>query len=267
MPRPRSAASRFTGRVHDYERGRPGYPAELYDALVEHTGIAPGAVVVDLGSGTGLSSAPLVERGFRVVAIEPNDEMRAAAAARFAGWEGFSTRDGSAEATGLAAGSADLALAAQAFHWFDPAATRAELLRVLRPPAPVALVWNARRAVGTPFVEDYEQLLLDYGTDYTSVGHRGIGGERLSAFFQRAFVTLRFVNRQALDRAGLQARLLSSSYVPGRGEPRHEEMMIALDRLFDRRQEDGRVTLDYDTELYLGELADPAPAARAGSTR
>jgi SAM-dependent methyltransferase len=255
MPERRDPKSRFSDRVEDYERGRPGYPEELYDVLLGWAGATFTSILLDLGAGTGLSCAPLVRRGLHVVAVEPNAEMLAAAQRRLGGEPNFEARAGSAEQTGLDDASVDLVLAAQAFHWFDPAATRAELARVLRPPRRVALVWNARRAATTPFLSDYERLLLDFGTDYAEVGHRGVERGRLEAFYGGAIRTERFDNRQWLDRAGLRARLLSSSYVPASGEPRHEEMLGALEALFDRHQEDGRVAIDYDTELHLGMLA------------
>jgi SAM-dependent methyltransferase len=265
---PRDAAadpsSRFTQRAGDYVRGRPGYPEPLFDALVAAARLPPGAWVADVGAGTGLSAEPLLERGLRVAAVEPNAAMRAAALARLGGRDGFRAVAGSAEATGLDAASVDLVLAAQAFHWFDPARARAEFLRILRPAATgsdptVALVWNARRATGTPFLAAYEELLLRFGTDYREVGHRGVNAERLAGFFGAAPAHRRFENRQDLDLDGLRARLLSSSYVPAAGRPGHREMLEELARIFRAHAAAGRVRLEYDADLYLGRPApDPA---------
>jgi len=253
---PADRSQRFRGRADDYARGRPGYPAELFDRLMVLAGLTPGAVVADLGSGTGISSAPLLERGLRVVAVEPNDDMRKIAESTLGGEPGFTSRGGRAEATGLAARSVDLVLACQAFHWFDVDAVRQEAHRILRPPRHAALVWNARRATGSGFACDYENLLLEFGTDYREVGHRGVSDERLERFFGGAFDRLRFDNAQHLDRDGLHSRLLSSSYVPAVGAPRHVEMLRALDEIFTRRQVDGVVTIDYDVDLFFGRLPD-----------
>lgn len=250
----RDPTTRFSDRVADYDRGRPGYPDAVYDAIVELAGLSPEAPVADVGAGTGISSAPLVERGFRVFAVEPNDAMRQAAMERLGGHPNFTSLAGTAEHTGLATGSIDLVLSAQAFHWFDPVATHDEWHRILRPGGSVALVWNARRAAGTPMAADYEDLLLRFGTDYREVGHRGIDPERIAAFFRGPFETRRFDNAQLLDRAGLRARLVSSSYVPAPGQPGHDAMMAELDRLFHRHQRDERVRIDYDVNLYIGPL-------------
>jgi SAM-dependent methyltransferase len=255
------APRRFADRAADYVRGRPGYPDELFDAVALETGLAPPALVVDLGAGTGLSSEPWLARGYEVVAVEPSEPMRRAAVERLGGRPGFHALDGRAEDTGLPGRSADLAFAAQAFHWFDAAAARAELRRVLRPPARVALAWNARRAGGTPFLAAYEELLLRFGTDYREVGHRGVDRGRLADFFGADFSARRFESFQELDAEGLRARLLSSSYVPAAGRPGHTEMLDELDRLFAEHAEAGRVRLEYDVDLYVGELRPP-PLAR-----
>ena len=250
-----ATAGRFAGRVDDYERGRPGYPPALFDAIAEIGALAPGCVVADLGAGTGISSEPLLDRGYSVVAVEPDDEMRAAAERRLGPRSGFGARPGSAEATGLADSSVDLVLAAQAFHWFDPRLARLELRRILKPGGVAAVVWNARRAAGTPFLESYEALLLEFGTDYREVGHRGVAPERLAAFFGGPFERRRFDNHQDLDFVGLRSRLLSSSYVPAAGRPRHDEMLAELERIFTAHRRRGTVRLEYDVDLYCGPIA------------
>ncbi|MEJ2217484.1 MAG: class I SAM-dependent methyltransferase [Gemmatimonadota bacterium] len=251
----RDPTTRFTDRAADYDRGRPGYPDAVFDAIAEIARLVPGAPVADVGAGTGISSAPLVERGYRVFAVEPNDAMRRAAMERLGKHPNYTSLAGTAEHTGLATASTDLVLAAQAFHWFDPAAAHDEWHRILRPGGSAALVWNARRATGTAMAADYEDLLLRFGTDYREVGHRGVDQERMAAFFRGPFETRRFDNAQLLDREGLRARLVSSSYVPAPGQPQHEDMMAELDRIFDRRQQDGGVRIDYDVNLYIGPLA------------
>lgn len=248
------ASDRFRGRALDYVKARPGYPPQLLQFLFERRALFPGAVVADLGSGTGLFTELLLSRGFESFAIEPNAEMRAAAERRLQGSAGFRSVAGTAEATGLPPASVDLAVAAQAFHWFDPAATRRELLRIVRPPHRVALAWNARRAHGSAFLEQYEELLREFGTDYATVGHRGVAPERLSAFFGGPFETFRVENVQDLDRESVRARLLSSSYIPAAGTGRHREMLGALEALLDRTASGGRVRMSYDAELFLGSL-------------
>jgi SAM-dependent methyltransferase len=253
---PSDATRRFSNRVGHYVRYRPGYPAGLLDVLRRESGLGPSWVVADVGSGTGLSAAPFLEAGHVVHGVEPNREMREAAETLLRGFAGFRSVDGRAEASGLAAASVDLVVAGQAFHWFEPAAARAEFTRILRPGGWVVLLWNNRRVDTTPFLREYEALILRHATDYTKVDHRNVDAARLAAFFGRGgYRRVVLDNEQVFDYDGLQGRLLSSSYVPGAGEPGGEDMLRDLRALFDRHAEGGRVRVEYDTEISVGRLA------------
>lgn len=242
---------RFADRVADYRLARPGYPEGLVPLLARETGLSPSWTVVDLGCGTGLSSRPFLEAGNRVVGVEPEPGMRAAAEEELAGFTGFTARDGTAEATGLPDGCADLVVAAQAFHWFDADRAGPEARRILRPGGWPVVVWNTRLTDETPFLRDYEALLQEFGTDYGSVRHDRVAPDTLALFLGAPPRGFRLENRQRFDREGLRARVRSSSYTPPAGDPRHLHMMEALDRLFELHREDGVVIFLYETEVYL----------------
>ena len=105
-------------------------------------------------------------------------------------------------------------------------------------------MWNNRKLGGSPFLEAYENLLITYGTDYLKVRHNNIDDAALSRFFGSAdYRTARFPNHQTLNRAGLQARVLSSSYMPHPEHPRHAPMLAELARIFDAHHGADRVTL------------------------
>lgn len=251
----KASTERFSDRVRQYARYRPAYPAAALDLLQREFGLA-GRRVADIGAGTGIFSAALLERGARVAAVEPNREMREAAEHRLGGRaEGFTSHAGTAEASGLAAASVDLVVAAQAFHWFDRDRARREFRRILVPGGGVALLWNERVLDTTAFLRGYERLLRDHAPEYGVVDHRDIGADAVAAFFAPGPVSLgEFVNRLDLDYAGLEGRLLSSSYAPLPGHPRHEPMLTELRRLFQRCEIDGRVTMEYRTRVFYGRL-------------
>lgn len=254
MPDPVDPKQRFSDRVADYVRARPGYPPGLLPALAELTGLDPEWVVADFGSGTGLSARPFVEHGNTVFAVEPNEEMRRAAERLLGAHAGFESVAGSAESTGLPDDSVDLVIAAQAFHWFDPVATREECRRILREPRWAAVVWNVRRTDADDFARAYETLLERWGTDYLAYRARRIEPEELMAFFRRPPEERHLSNEQVFDFDGLRARLLSSSYVPSPSHPDHAPMMLELDRIFDEHADTGRVRFEYDTQLFAGLL-------------
>jgi len=247
---------RFSDRVENYIRYRPSYPLGVVEALREHAGLGSGAVVADVGSGTGIFAERLLAVGARVIGLEPNDAMRAAAEQLLARKPNFTSLAGTAEATGLPAASVDLVTAAQAFHWFDGPASRREFARILRPGGLVALIWNERLTDATPFHVEYEALLKRHATDYEQVNHANLDETALAAFFAPAAMTvLEFPNAQAFDLAGLQGRLLSSSYAPNAGQPGHEAMMDAVNELHARHQVEGRVAFLYKTKVYLGKMS------------
>lgn len=246
---------RFSDRVADYVRYRPDYPAALTAWLQGELGVTPAWRVADIGAGTGISSKLLLDAGLSVTAVEPNAAMRDAMLVWLGDNPRFRAVDGRASATGLPDGSVDLVTAAQAFHWFDPNTARAEFRRILRPHGLAAIWWNSRRLGGTPFLEGYEALLRRYGTDYASVAERYADDASMRAWFgAKLRGSARFDHSQQLDFDGLRGRLLSSSYAPRAGHPQHRPMLDALRQLFDRCQHAGRVSFDYDTRVFAGEL-------------
>ena len=119
--------------VEDYAPYRPSYPRELLNKLKTIAQLGPALRRRGCRLGTGILTRQLLESGARVIGIEPNAAMRDAADRDLLGHPRFDSRAACAEATGLPNASVDLITAAQAFHWFDPAPTRAEFVRILRP--------------------------------------------------------------------------------------------------------------------------------------
>ncbi|GAB2575589.1 class I SAM-dependent methyltransferase [Dyella jejuensis] len=250
------STERFSDRVADYVRYRPTYPTALLDWLHHAQGVTPDWKVADVGAGTGISSKLFLDAGHSVIAVEPNAAMREAALAWLASHARFRAVDGRADATTLDDASVDLVSVAQAFHWFDPASTRREFQRILRPGGLAAIYWNSRRLTGTPFLEGYEALLQTYGTDYTSVAERYADEPRMREWFGAGWRgTAHFDHGQLLDFDALRGRLMSSSYAPKAGHPKHAPMIEALRMLFDACQVDGKISFDYDTRVYLGEMS------------
>jgi SAM-dependent methyltransferase len=249
------STERFSDRVADYVRYRPTYPAAMLEWLRDAHGVTSSWRVADVGAGTGISSKMFLDAGHAVVAVEPNAAMRAAAVEWLHGYPQFRAVDGRADATTLDDDSVDLVSVAQAFHWFDPAATRREFHRILRPGGLAAIYWNSRRLDGTPFLLGYEALLQQYGTDYVSVAERYGDEPRMREWFGAGWKgMIEIEHKQWLDFDALRGRLMSSSYAPKPGHPQHAPMIDALRALFDATAMDGRISFDYDTRVYVGEL-------------
>jgi SAM-dependent methyltransferase len=249
----KDSTQRFSNRVEDYIRYRPHYPGELVPLLRGEIGLDPSWIVADVGSGTGFSSELFLDNGNAVFGIEPNMAMRKAAERLLAAHPLFKSIDGTAEATGLPAHRVNLVIAGQAFHWFDPVRSRAEFQRILKPEGWIVLFWNSRRIDTSPFLNEYEELLLRHGTDYKQVRHDRTTAGLPETFFQGNCRRRVLANEQILDFKELTGRLLSSSYTPAEGDPAREKMLEDLEGLFQRHARDGRVKMEYDTELWVGK--------------
>lgn len=251
----KDSTQRFSDRVENYARFRPGYPMEVLDLLQNRCGLADGSVVADVGSGTGILSKLLLRSGCRVLGVEPNREMRLAAESLLRDQPRFSSIDGTAEATTLEKESVDLVTAAQAFHWFDRERAKLEFRRIARADARLALLWNTRLTEETPFLAAYEELLKRFAREYAIVDHRNITPDAIAVLFAPARVeNAVFHNSQQFDFAALSGRLRSSSYAPNPGEPAHEPMITELRRIFETYEKDGIVEFLYHTTVYFGRI-------------
>jgi SAM-dependent methyltransferase len=251
------ATRRFSSRVENYVRYRPGYPPEILDVLKRDCDLRPGSVIADVGSGTGLLSRVLLENGNRVIGIEPNKEMREAGERLLRDFPNFTSIEARAEATTLPDHSADFVIAGQAAHWFDRVRSRQEFIRISRTGGWTVFVWNDRSTESTTLLRAYEELLVKYGTDYHEVQRAGFEtATDIASFFKpNKMLQHQFPNHQDFDFNGFKGRLLSSSYTPAPGHPNHKPMLAELRRLFDAYNVAGKVRFEYETRMYYGQLA------------
>jgi SAM-dependent methyltransferase len=255
MNSPKDSKTRFSDRVSNYVKYRPSYPQDAIDFLYNDLGFSSQSAIADLGSGTGIFAKLLLDRGSLVKAVEPNTEMREAAEVLLREYDNFHSIQGTAENTTLQAESVDFIVSAQAFHWFDKKPARTEFARILKPGGKAVLIWNHRHKAQNSFDQEYEAMLKKFGTDYEQVKHANINEDDFKEFFKNGHYKKEiFANRQVFDFEGLKGRLLSSSYIPLPGEPKHDELMQELRRIYDLYNENSMITLFYDTELYYGEI-------------
>jgi SAM-dependent methyltransferase len=248
---PRDPLERFTGLAEVYDRSRPSYPDAALQAVTDRARLGLDSLLVDVGCGTGISSRLFTARGIPVVGVEPNDDMRrqAEAAPSPAGPKP-EYRAGRAEATGLPAGVADAVLSAQAFHWFEPDAALREFHRILKPNGWVALLWNERDE-SDPLTAEYGAIIRTSRDALALETKRGRAGDVLQSYaLFEGYERLTFHNAQALDAEGLKGRAFSVSYAPPDPAGR-AAWAAALDELFTRNQQNGRVELRYVTTLHL----------------
>lgn len=129
----------FSEQADAYRRSRPGYPEALLDQLIAEAGVRAGDKVVDFGAGTGIFTEMLVRRRFDVTAVDPGEGMMRQADLPEVRWI-----QGTFAENPLPAQSQDWAVAAQAFHWAEPAKDLPRIRRILKPGAVFTAIWNNR---------------------------------------------------------------------------------------------------------------------------
>ena len=248
---------RFSSRVEQYARYRPGYPADIPKLLLEELSLPAGVLTVaDIGSGTGLLSEVFLNSGHRVIGVEPNDPMRDTSIELLRNESEFRALAGSAEATGLESSSVDLLVCGQAFHWFDQRKCAAEFCRIGRGRTPVALIWNKRlaRDERSGFETAYDAIVEEFRIPERHVAHQALDDSDFASFFPTAFAKIELDNHQSLNLDGLVGRLESASYMPQQGDPEFELMRERCQEFFERFSLEGSVTLRYRTLIVCGQL-------------
>ena len=168
----------FGRAAADYELGRPSWPEDLLDDVARELDLGSESEVLDLAAGTGKLTRLLVPRFRRVVAVEPDDAMRAVLDEVVPGAEALA---GPAEAIPLPNDSVDAVFTAEAFHWYASEESVGEIVRVLRPRGGLAIFWNVDFGDPEPPMGDEVERVLDDA--FAKGGAPGIG-KVLSGFWR-----------------------------------------------------------------------------------
>ncbi|MCB8943403.1 MAG: class I SAM-dependent methyltransferase [Ardenticatenaceae bacterium] len=251
-----NSVARFSSRVGNYVKYRPSYPAAIVAFMSAELGLTPKAQIADVGAGTGKLTELFLENGNPVFAVEPNEDMLAAAQSLLGDYPNFYPIAATAEHTTLPDQSADFVTAAQAFHWFDHARAKVEFRRILKPRGTVLLIWNEWRH-DSPFLQAYQEIVNQFSVDYGAVNRKRVTGESKEDILQAflgSYQSRTFDNVQLFDFEGVKGRLLSSSYAPLRDHPNHQPMVAALRAAFDEYAENGRIPFAYDCHVHYGQL-------------
>ena len=240
---------KFDSKAVSYELGRPSYPDAAIKFLLEKMKLDSSMTVADIGAGTGLLTKSLEKFFSKVIAIEPNDEMRAHI--------GSHAISGTAEATTLPNHSINAIFAAQAFHWFNIEKARAEFKRILKSPCCVTLLWNDRKTVGDAGLVQLENLMNSMREN--SVQKLEADESALMNFFEtKELNQAKFENPVHLNKESFCSMVLSRSYAPKKGTPKYMEVNLQLNELFDSYSVDSKFSLPYTTTVYWGRLSGRA---------
>jgi SAM-dependent methyltransferase len=247
---------RFTGLAEIYAKHRPSYPDDLIRYLHSRVGLNKDSVIADIGSGTGILTELLLKENSTVYGVEPNEDMRQTAERALSRYPNFISKHGTAENTGLIASSVDYITVAQAFHWFDRLAFKAECRRVLREKGKVILVYNTRDSASSLVIET-DAVIHRFCPDFVgfSGGVRGESSDKYADFFEGGTCEHQvFRNDIVYDMDGFIGRNLSGSYSPKKGFDNYRPYISALTQLFEKFNRNGTLLMPYLTLSFVGEV-------------
>ena len=242
---PMSTSDFFRGKAADYARYRTDYPNIVIGSALERVGLVPDDIVADLGSGTGMLSRWFLERGNRLLGIEPDPGMREFARASLCGFGAqYTSIAGTAERTSLTDSSVTLVVAGNAFHYFDPELARVEVGRILRPGGRVLIVGHDHASKPNEFMRAYVVFITETTEGEIRPFHQA---DRVSRAVQTFFRGNTFHERDMDDHTfrlswdGLRGRFLSTSVAPPEGDLRREGVIARLSDVFRRFEQSGTV--------------------------
>jgi len=247
---------RFTDKANIYKQFRPSYSKELIEYLYSQAGFNQESIIADIGSGTGILSRLLIERGSLVYCVEPNDDMRQTAENDLSEFDNFISINSPAENLSLQNESVNFVTVAQAFHWFNREMFKTECQRILKPGGKVVLIWNERDYQNEIVKKDFI-IREKYAIDKKGLG---IGGgfkhEYQKFFIDGIFDYKKFNNDLQFNKDGFIGRNLSASYAPKKEQhpEKYHGLVNELSELFDKYSIDGILNYPHFSECYIGRV-------------
>ena len=246
--------NKFDGYASDYTVGRPQYSEEMIDHILERFDESEDFTITDIGSGTGKFSSQLLKRGYRVFAVEPNDDMRNTAELELSSYRNFHSINGDAEYTTLDNNSVDLITTAQAFHWFDVGKFKSECKRIVKENGKISLIWNVRDMLA-PINHELYEIYRKYCPRFIGFSGGIIKDDpRIKEFFDNKYEYISCLNPLSLDKEKFIKRSLSGSYSIKEGDRFYEEYITSIIEVFERYCKQGRVIIPNSSVAYIGNL-------------
>lgn len=246
---------RFSNKAEKYELYRPEYPEGSISKILKLCEISNNKVkIADIGFGTGKFTKLLLDKGFTVYAIEPNEQMRAIAENKFINYDNFNSINRTAETTGLEDNSISIITVAQAFHYFDLDKVKKEFKRILKLEGKVVLLWNFRSRESN-FIKEYENIIYNLHSSKIKPTHAqdNMTDKLFKDFFTNYKIT-NISNVQEFDFDSLWGRTLSNNHMPNENEPEYQELYNDLKKLFNKYQKDGKILFEYRTQIVVGDF-------------
>ena len=244
---------KFNDMAEDYSKYRPTYANECINYLQQQLRLDCKSTIADIGSGTGKLTKLLLDKGFKVNAVEPNDDMREISEIELGSLPAFKSIKGTAENTTLPDLSIDLITVGQAFHWFNIKRFLLECQRILKEMGSVAILYN-----NGDYTCELINRISDLSKKYCPMYKGPSGGiennsQSFTDFFE-FFDMLIFENNYKLTLEQFIGLNFSASYAPKKEDPNYQIYLNELIKIFEMYSEKGIITMQNNTILRLGKV-------------
>jgi len=246
---------KFSGKADIYAKYRPDYPSAFLDYLYKEIGFNAKSIIADIGAGTGILSRQLLQRGSKVICVEPNKDMLVAAKKELDGFNKVRFIEASAENTGMESHCVDFVTVAQAFHWFDGKLFKTECQRILKDNGKVVLVWNNKDS-DSPIIKEMAEVNAKYCKNFKGFsGGAKTGLEAYAGFFRDGNCEYKtFRNDKTENEEEFIGRCLTASYAPKESSENYQTFVRELQNIFKKYSKNGMLTLPQTTRSYIGNV-------------
>ncbi len=239
----------FCSKAKNYFDYRPSYPHRIKELI---SSLHPSPIIADIGSGTGKLSQLCVDQAKALFAIEPNEQMRQTAEELLGEYPNYISIAATADKTTLENSSVDIITVAEAYHWFDNDATKAEFKRILKNTGYVILLWN--QFGGDPFDDEMHTISEKY-REQTKIKPSGISREQraISLFGEGNYRKFEFDNSIKQTCESFCGGWASAAYAPKQGTDTYYKFIKEAEELFEKYATDGLLKTTIKTICFLGK--------------
>jgi SAM-dependent methyltransferase len=240
-----------------YDRYRPSYPAELIEDIVQLSGVQPDERILEIGSGTGQATVLFGKRGFKILCLEPGENLIAVASENLKPYPNVSFARARFEEWSAEQGKFDLVFSAQAFHWVPEEVRYEKTADVLKPGGHLAVFWNMYLGIEGELGEELDLLYRQRAPElvkpmrpFDDLIERRADSLRKSAYFTNVVVrkypwSVRYETNEHLGLLNTYSDHLRLS------ESRRNELFEGIAELIERHG--GYIERPYLAALYLAQ--------------
>ena len=248
--------NKFTGKAEIYNKYRSNYPNKCIEDILKTVNANKDISIADIGAGTGKLTKQFLEKGIKVIAVEPNADMLEVAIKNLSKYnELFEYKQEPAEKTSIDDNSINIITVAQAFHWFDKNTFKKECKRILKPNGVIAIMWNF-----IDYKQELESKIINIHKKYTSLTFNASEEEQRDSdiinFFGKDNYKFKIYENNYIENKEIfLGKQLSMSYALKENDEKYDEYVAEFNNLFTTYSKNGVIEIHNNTYCYVGKIS------------